>query len=175
MIRAERVCVARKLPVVYLFPLIVFMTGCSQSYPYLFLTDNCRCEVYTHRDTRNKLEIQFKAEYEVDDRIITNVEIEFRNNSADTLSLQQAHIKGASRNIRYQYNDRWVPLPYITVPPRETYTAVFQGGDTELVDDPWLKIAGERTRLEIKGLILGKKELESIRVELMPTNPKLSL
>ena len=154
--------------------LLAVCASCTQSYPYLFLTDNCRCEEYTYRDPQQRFEILFKAEYEVDERVVTTVEIEFHNRSNDTLSLQQAYLKGTSRNVRYQYNDKWVPLPYEAIAPQGSYRTIFQGGDSEVVLDPWLKIAGERTVLEIKGLMLGEKLLEMIRVELVPVNPKLT-
>ncbi|MGH2567149.1 MAG: hypothetical protein ACRDGA_02335 [Bacteroidota bacterium] len=120
------------------------------------------------------VEIEFSAEYRVGERVTTSVEIQFRNNSRDTLSLQQAFIKGTSRNIRYQYNDKAVPLPFITIPPQHEYTVFFEGTDTEIVPDPWLKIAGERTSIEIKGLLLGGKILAPVNVELAPVNPKLA-
>ncbi len=157
-----------------LLVLFTLLSGCSRTYPYLFQPDTCNCEVYTYNDPQNRLEIEFRAEYGVDERISTRVEIEFRNESRDTLSLQQATIKGTSRNIRYQYNDRAVPLPYAVIAPRGRYTVLFEGSDTEVVENPWHKIAGERTVLEIDGLMLGGRLLPPIRVELVPVNPKLS-
>ena len=155
--RADWTCDGRMIRYLVIPLFFIFWAGCSNSYPYLFLTDNCRCETYAYRDAQRQFEILFKAEYTVDERVVTTVEIEFRNNSKDTLSLQQGFIKGTSRNISYQYNSKWVPLPYEVIPPQESFTAIFRGGDTQVVPDPWQKIAGERTVLEIKGLLLGKK------------------
>ena len=152
----------------------VLLSGCSRSYSYLFLTDNCQCKEYTYRDLERRFTVVFKAEYEVDERVVTTVKIEFQNDSPDTLSLRQGFVKGTSRNIKYQYNDKWVPLPYEAIAPGGSFTVTFQGGDSEMVSDPWLKIAGERTVLELRGLVLGEQPLEPIRVELMPVNPKLS-
>ncbi|MCI0706089.1 MAG: hypothetical protein L0Y80_01210 [Ignavibacteriae bacterium] len=153
--------------------MLLAVSGCTKSYPYLFLTDNCRCEEYTYHDQRQQFDIIFKAHYEVDERVVTTVDIEFRNHSRDTLSLQQAYLKGTSRNIKYQYNNKWVPMPFEAIPPGDSYTMTFRGGDTEMISDPWQKIAGERTVLEIKSLMLGKTMLDPIRVELAPTNPML--
>jgi hypothetical protein len=60
------------------------------------------------------------------------------------------------------------------IPPGSTFTFVFEGTDTEVVENPWLKIAGERVTLEMKGLMLGEKFLPTINVELMPVNPRLN-
>ncbi len=154
--------------------LVILFAGCSSSYPYVFLTDNCHCQTYTYRDAAHKIEIELKAEYKVDERVSTTVEIAFRNNSTDTLSLQQAFIRGTSRNIRYQNNDKAIPLPYVTVPPHQEYSVILQGSDTEVVQNPWHKIAGERAVLEIKGLMLGGKMLPPLKVDFIPSNPKLS-
>lgn len=169
-----RVSANDRIPIICLSILLILLAGCSSSYPYIFLTDNCRCQTYTYRDVANKIEIEFKAVYKVDEKVSTTVEIVFRNHSRDTLSLQQAFIKGTSRNIRYQYNDKARPLPYVTVPPQQTYSVTLEGTDTEVVEDPWRKIAGERTVIEIKGLMLGEKVLSPVKVDFIPLNPKLS-
>ena len=155
-------------------PLLLLFSACTHSYPYLVLSDHCECEVYTYRNTRHNFEIEFRASYKLNDRIITSVEIQFRNNSRDTMSLKQAYLTGTSRNVRYQYNGKPRPLPYETIAPRATLNISLEGSDMENVENPWLKIAGERVVLEITGLILGKTYLPPIRVELMPMNPKLS-
>lgn len=153
---------------------LLILGGCSMTHPYLFLTENCRCEEYTFQDPKHRFAVKFEAEYRVDERIRTRVEIEFRNESRDTLSLEQAYVIGTSRNIRYQNNGRAVPLPFVRIPPRDSYLVIFEGADTEKTENPWLKIAGERTTIEIRGLMIGEKEVPPLKVELVPTNPRLS-
>ena len=152
----------------------LILSGCSYTYPYRILSDRCNCEIYTYRNPRYNIEIEFRASYKLKDRVTSSVEIQFRNSSRDTLSLKQAYLTGTSRNVRYQYNGRPRPLPFEVIPPGSTFTVAFEGSDTEVVENPWLKIAGERVTLEIKGLILGGKFLPAISVEMMPVNPKLS-
>lgn len=154
--------------------LLLIFYGCSTTHPYLFLNENCRCEVYTYQDSKRRFVVKFEAEYRVEERIRTRVRIEFENRSRDTLSLEQAYVIGTSRNIRYQNNGRAVPLPFVRIPPRESYLMIFEGADTEEAENPWLKIAGERTTIEIRGLMVGKEEIPTVRVELAPINPKLS-
>ena len=152
----------------------LFLSGCSHTYPYRILSDRCNCEVYTYRNPRYNIEIEFRASYKLKDRVTSSVEIEFRNGSRDTLSLKQAYLTGTSRNVHYQYNGRPRQLPFELIPPGSTFSFAFEGSDTEVVENPWLKIAGERVTLEIRGLILGQKFLPAISVEMMPVNPKLS-
>lgn len=102
------------------------------------------------------------------------MEIEFQHGSRDTLSLEQAFVIGTSRNIRYQNNGRAVPLPFVRIPPRESYLVIFEGADTDEAENPWLKIAGKRTTMEIRGLMLRKEEISPLKVERVPVNPKLS-
>jgi hypothetical protein len=154
--------------------LVSALSSCSTSYPYLVLTENCQCEVYTYQDAKHRFAVQFEAAYRVDDRIRTRVEIEFQNRSSDTLSLEQAYVIGTSRNIRYQNNGRAVALPFVRIPPHESSRVIFEGADTERSPNPWLKIAGERTTLEVRGLMLGTDEMPPVKVELTPIQPKLS-
>ncbi len=118
--------------------------------------------------------VQCKAVYRVDERIRTRVEFEFQNRSRDTLSLEQAYVIRTSHNIRYQNNGRAVALTFVRIPPRESTRVIFEGADTERSHNPWLKIAGERTTMEIRGLMLGKEEMPPVKVELAPIQQKLS-
>jgi hypothetical protein len=145
----------------------------TSSYPYLVTTDNCNCRRFTYRDERGRFEIDVSARYEVRDRIASTIELAFRNKSHLTLSLQQAYIKGTSTNIHYPFNDRFQPMPYEKVRPGGRYTMTLAGNDPDASDDPWLKIAGERVVIEIRGLTLGDKPLKPVMLTLVPYNPKL--
>jgi hypothetical protein len=159
--------------ILFLLPMFLVSPGCSRAYPYLIVTDNCQCERYRHESRGHGVAIEFWAEYSVNDRITSVVNILFRNQSRDTLSLKQAFIKGTSRNIRYQNNDRFVPLPFVEVPPGEEYPMTLSGSDVELVEEPWFKVAGERVRVELRGLLIGGKVIDPVVVELVPVNPKV--
>lgn len=160
--------------ILVIFFIALLCSGCTHTYPYLVLSDHCNCEIYTYRNTRDKIEIEFRASYTLSERVTSSVQLLFRNNSDDTLSLRQAYLTGTSRNVRYQYNGKRRPLPYELIPPHSSYSLAFEGTDTEAVENPWLKIVGERVVLEVTGLILGEKFLPPVSVELMPVNPKLS-
>jgi hypothetical protein len=153
-------------------PLVLI--SCTSSYPYLVLTDNCNCERYVHRDQAHKLEVEVSGTYRVSDRVFSTISISFSNRSPDTLSLRQAYLKGTSENVHYQFNGRFQPMPYVDVPPGASYTFKLEGADAEDVEEPWLRIAGERVTLEIRGLQLGDEILAPILVVLVPTNPKLT-
>jgi hypothetical protein len=145
----------------------------TAAYPYLITTDNCNCRRFTYRDERGRFEIDVSARYEVTDRISSTIELVFRNRSHLALSLQQAYIKGTSANIRYPFNDRFQPMPYEVVGPGERYTMTLAGNDPDASDDPWLKIAGERVVLEIRGLTLGDRPVQPVVLTLIPYNPRL--
>jgi hypothetical protein len=149
------------------------VSSCTSSYPYLVATDNCNCERFTYREERGRFEIDVSARYEIKDRITSTIELVFRNKSHEALSLRQAYIKGTSSNIQYPFNDRFQPMPFVQIAPGGHYTMTFSGSDSRLSDNPWLKIAGEKVGLEIRGLSLGGKTVLPIQLTLVPYNPKI--
>ena len=151
----------------------LLLSSCRSSYPYLVVTDNCNCERFTYRDERGRFEIDVAARYEVKDRIISTIELEFRNKSRMALSLRQAYIKGTSSNIQYPFNDRFQPMPYVLIPAGGHYSMTFTGADAQGTDNPWLKVAGEKIVLEIRGLTVGGKTILPIVLTLVPYNPKI--
>ena len=161
-------------PWLFAVGLLLMLAACTSSYPYLVSNDDCNCERYTYRDERGKFEIEVTARYEVTDRIASTIEIIFRNGSNESLSLRQAYIKGTSKNVQYPYNDRFQPMPFVVVPPGGMYTMTLSGSDTQASENPWLKIAGERVVLEMRGLLLGGRSLLPILITLVPRNPKIS-
>ena len=150
------------------------VTSCTSSYPYLIATDNCNCERFTYREEGGRFEIDVSARYEIKDRITSTIELVFRNRDRQALSLQQAFIKGTSSNIRYPFNDRFQPMPFVQIPPGSSYTMTLSGSDTQVSDNPWLKIAGEKVLLEIRGILLGEKKVLPIQLSLIPYNPKIA-
>jgi hypothetical protein len=149
-------------------------SSCTSSYPYLIVTDNCNCERFTYREEGGRFEIDVSARYEVKERITSTIELVFRNKSRDTLSFRQASIKGTSANIQYLSNGRFQPMPFVQIVPGNNYEMTFSGSDTRLSGDPWLKIAGEKVVLEIRGLLLGGKTVMPIQLTLVPLNPKIA-
>ena len=149
-------------------------SSCTSSYPYLVATDNCNCERFTYRDMRGRFEIDISARYEIKDKVTSTIELVFRNKSREVLSLQQAYIKGTSSNIQYPFNDRFQPMPFVHIEPGGSYSMTLTGSDARISDDPWLKIAGEKVVLEIRGLSLGGKTVLPIQLTLVPYNPKIS-
>jgi len=149
-------------------------SSCTSSYPYLVVTDNCNCERFTYREERGRFEIDVSARYEIKDKIASTIELVFRNKSREALSLKQAYIKGTSSNIQYPLNDRFQPMPFVQIAPGGHYTMTFSGSDSRVSDDPWLKIAGEKVVLEIRGLSLGGKTVLPIHLTFVPYNPKIA-
>jgi hypothetical protein len=152
--------------------MLVF-SSCTSTYPYLITTEGCNCERYVFKDANRKFEVEFTATYHVTDRVESTIDIVFRNKGHDTLSLRQAYIKGTSANVRYQFNDRFQPMPYVAIPPGQDYAMTLLGIDTEVVEEPWYKVAGERITLEISGILFGQTAVNPILVTLVPINPKL--
>ncbi len=137
------------------------------------MTDNCNCERFTYREERGRFEIDVSARYEIRDRITSTIELVFRNKSPEALSLRQAYIRGTSSNVRYPFNDRFQPMPFEQIAPGERYSMTFSGSDSRVSDDPWLKIAGEKVVLEIRGLSIGGKTIHPVLLTLVPYNPKI--
>lgn len=152
----------------------LFFSSCTSTYPYLVTTDQCNCETFSFKDELRKFEIDISARSVITDRINSTIEFVFRNRSGDSLSLRQAYLKGTSSNVRYQFSDRFQPMPFVTVPPGGTYSMTLKGSDTEVTENPWLKIAGEKIVLELKGMLLGRRPLAPIVLTLKPYNPKLA-
>jgi len=152
----------------------LLLSSCTSSYPYLVTNNDCNCERFVFRDSEGRFQIGVSARYSVGDRIHTVMEFEFRNSSRLPLSLKQAFLKGSSLNIHYEFNDRFQPMPYVVIPPSGTYMLTLEGSDVETTDDPWLKIAGEKVVIEMKGMLLGSKPLAPVILTFRPINPRLT-
>ncbi|MBI4429231.1 MAG: hypothetical protein HY562_08935 [Ignavibacteriales bacterium] len=154
---------------------VVFViSACSPTYPYLVTNDTCHCEEYTYHDRSRKIKVTIRASYKVTERIHSTIELTFRNGGTDTLDLGQAYVRGTSENVRYQYNGKSLPLPYVQIEPGDEYTITLGGSDTEVVEDPWRRIAGERVIIEIMKLRTGNITVPNVVFVLVPVNPKFS-
>ena len=150
-------------------------SGCAGSgYAYRAVTDNCNCDEFRAKDERNNIEYRFRARYRMDHGIVTTIEIGFMNKSNDTLFLDPGVVKISSRNIDYRYNNKFIPLPILILPPGSSDDVIMTGTDTS-EDDDWNKIAGEQLKITIKGLRLGFNTLGQQSVVFIPVNPKLGV
>jgi hypothetical protein len=154
--------------------LLVLVAGCAtmrSSYNYRVVNGDCNCEQYRVRD--GSVAYLFRARYRMQGGVLTSIDVELINNSSrDTLSTDEAYVKVSSLNISYQYNDRFLPLPVLNIPPYGSDSIHLTGEDVSGEDD-WTKIAGERLTVTIKDLRLGLKTLKPQQVEFVPENPKL--
>ena len=78
----------------------------------------------------------------------------------------------SSKNINYQYNNKFLPLPDLVVPPGHSEDLDLDG--KEVTASPtWKKIAGEQMTLTLKGMRLGDNMLGTQVVTFVPENPML--
>ena len=142
-------------------------------YSYLAITNNCNCETYAVSDEQNHVDYRFRAHYAMERGIVTHIEVELVNNSnSETLSTDRASVKVSSRNIAYQYNNMFLPVPPLSVEPKNSDVVTLRGRQVTEEED-WNKIAGEQLTITIKGIMLGEKELPQQSVSFVPDNPKL--
>jgi hypothetical protein len=154
------------------------LAGCAStrdSYPYRATNDDCLCERFAAKDRVNPVSYFFSATYRVDDAISTRVVVDIVNESQDTLDLSLTYVRVASRNVRYAYNNKFLPvnIPYVLPGGRRTLTLAGNSIVPVQRDDPWLKIAGEELVVTLKGMRLRGQILSSQTVTFVPYNPKL--
>lgn len=142
------------------------------TFGYLVQNDDCRCEEYATTDPKSPVHYRFRASYRMEEGFITSINIRFENRGADTLFLDPGAVMVSSRNVDYQYNNKFIPLPDMVVPPGESEELDLDG--KEVTSSPtWRKIAGEQLTLTLKGLRFGGKTLEKQVVRFVPENPML--
>ncbi len=144
----------------------------GREYVYRVSNDNCNCEEYRITDTKSGITYLFHATYKMQTGILTSIEVEISNNTADTLTFDRGAIKVSSRNVKYQYNNKFLPLPWDPVLPGNTELRKLTGKEVTEQND-WHKVAGEQLTITIKGLHLGSQELKSQTVTFVPENPNL--
>lgn len=153
---------------------VLGVSGCIGSYPYRVMNDDCMCERFVQNELGGEVVYVFSAKYKVDESISTTIEVEIQNNSLDTVDLSNAHIKVSSRNVQYQYNDRFLPVTIPFVPPGEQRKLILTGRSVgQSGDDLWLNIAGEELLVTLKDVYLRQQKLSSQVIKLVPHNPKL--
>jgi hypothetical protein len=156
-----------------LVALLSGLAGCTPHYLYRAVTENCNCEEFVLKGSTYPVDYRFRATYSMDDGIMTSIDILFMNRGKDTLLLYSGGVKVSSKNVNYQYNNRFVPLPFMVVAPGRSERVVLTGKDIGGQDD-WNKIAGERMTVTIRGIRLGETRLPEVSVEFIPENPKLA-
>lgn len=133
---------------------------------------NCDCREFVTDDPGFPVRYTFRAEYSMRSGFITNISVEISNRSGDTLRLDPGSAMVSSRNIEYQYNNKFIPLPDLVILPGDSEELKLDG--KEVTDTPsWTKIAGEQLTLTLKGMRLGLKTLKTQVVYFVPENPLL--
>ena len=141
-------------------------------YSYRVVNDDCNCEEYHTSDRMNNVDYFFRGHYKMNDGVFTTIDVEFTNRSNDTLALGLGTVKVSSRNISYQYNDKFLPLPLLTIAPHRSEVIQLTGKSLD-TEENWHKIAGEQLTLTLQGLRLGSVILPVTTVVFIPENPKL--
>lgn len=144
------------------------------TFDYFVQNENCRCREYATSDRRHPVGYRFSASYRMQEGFITSIRITVENRSAaDTLFLDPGAVRVASKNIEYQYNNRFLPLPDLVVLPGDAEEVELDG--REVTSSPtWKRIAGEQMTLTIRGIRLGETVLAEQTVTFVPENPLLT-
>jgi hypothetical protein len=150
--------------------------GCAPApepsmYFYRAINDGCNCQEYHVADRPGRVEYLFKARFRMEEGIVTDIEVELTNNSADSIFFDQGAIKVSSENVAYQYNDKFLPLPAMTIPPHRHDVVKLVGREINGKPD-WNKLAGEKLRITIKGLHAGPHDLPPQSATFVPDNPR---
>ncbi len=141
-----------------------------RSYAYRIVTADCNCAQYHVTEGRFGVEYTFQAQYRMDNGIVTEVTIDVRNNSRDTIFVDRAAAKVSSKNVQYTYNDKFLPLPILMIPPGESNTITLSGKERTGVNN-WLEIAGEQFTVTLRGLRNLTATLPPQTVTFVPENP----
>ena len=144
----------------------------DRSYVYRVSNDDCNCLEYALTDSASRIEYRFHASYTMQRGVLTEIFFAIVNRSDDTLSFERGAVKVSSRNIRYQYNNKFLPLPWDPIPPRSSGIRNLTGKEVTQ-ESNWHKIAGEQLTITIKGLSLSGRELRSQTVTFIPENPNI--
>ncbi len=139
-------------------------------YTYRAVTGECNCEEYRVTDERFQVEYRFRARYKMDNGIETEVEIDLKNNSRDTLFVDRAAAKVSSKNVQYTYNDKYLPLPILIIPPGDSNTLNLSGKE-KTGENNWFEIAGEQFSVTLRGLRNSTSDLPPQTVTFIPENP----
>ncbi|MGD0338558.1 MAG: hypothetical protein ABSB78_07190 [Bacteroidota bacterium] len=156
-------------PAIFLFACV----GCVSRYPFVVVVKDHVVRTRTIEDTVNKILYCYDASYTVKKKVSSQIILLITNNSRGVLSLGSGRIRITSRNIDYEMNGRFLPLPAVEIEPQGRYELTFSGSGRKIVDEPWQLIAGEQMVLTLRGLLLNGKEIPGHVVCLIPVNPQL--
>jgi len=168
--------ICQRIHTLLFFTAAVIIAGCAGGTEYLYRisTDGCNCTEFHLRNESAGITYVFRGTYRMDHGVMTNVEVEFQNRSRDTLFLDPGAVRITSRNIQYRYNDKFIPLPELIILPSHSDVVHLNGSDPSQTND-WNKIAGEQLMVTLRGILLGRKELQEQTVTFVPENPKLKM
>lgn len=156
-----------------LIAVIASANGCTSRYPFILMVDDRVVRTQTIEDAANGVSYRYDASYTVKSHVSSRIILIIMNKNRGTLSLGSGRIRITSRNIDYEMNDRFLPLPAVDIEPHGRYELTFRGTGRSLVDEPWQLIAGEQMVVTLRGLLLDGKEIPGHAVHLIPVNPKL--
>jgi hypothetical protein len=148
-------------------------SGCASRYPFILMVDDRVVRTQTIEDTANRVFYHYDASYTVKSKVSSRIILVITNNNRGKLSLGSGRIRITSRNIDYEMNGRFLPLPAVDIESYGKYELTFIGEGRSVVDEPWQLIAGEQIVLTLRGLLLNGKEIPGHVVRLIPVNPKL--
>jgi hypothetical protein len=150
------------------------LAGCApHTYDFLVTNRDCNCSTYTVKDKENRITYVFTATYSLDDNMLTTITMNVMNRSDKVLSFNLAHVRVSSERFDYRYNNKFVPFNPLTIGPGEKQEVQLVGQAEVKDSDEWLRIAGEKMVVTIRGIRLGDKELQIEDLEFVPVNPKL--
>jgi len=152
--------------------LVSWNCATTSSYDYRAVTNGCDCTEYRTTAREDNVMYSFRGRYSMHKGIVTSIDIEFTNRSRDSLSLEVGSVRVSSRNVDYQYNNKFLPLPTLILPPGNSETVHLEGKSISTGED-WNRIAGESVTVTVRGLRLGEKTLPPTTVQFIPENPKL--
>jgi hypothetical protein len=152
----------------------MLLVGCApHTYYFLVANQDCNCSTYTVKDKENRITYMFTATYSLDDNMLTTITMRVMNGSDKDLSFNLARVRVSSERFDYRYNNKFVPFNPLAIGPGEKQEIQLVGQAEVKDNDEWLRIAGEKMTVTIRGIRLGDKELQIEDLEFVPVNPKL--
>jgi len=154
---------------------LTLLVGCASTHTYDFLVTNrdCNCSTYTVKDKENRITYEFTATYSLDNSMLTTITMKVVNGSHKVLSFDLARVRVSSERFEYRYNNKFVPFNPLKIGPEEEQEIVLVGQAEVKDSDEWLRIAGEKMVVTIRGIRLGDTEMHIEDLEFVPVNPKL--
>jgi hypothetical protein len=151
------------------------LVGCASTHMYDFLVTNrdCNCSTYIVKDKENRITYKFTATYSLDNSMLTRITMKVVNGSHKVISFDLARVRVSSLRFEYRYNNKFVPFNPLKIRPGEEKEIMLVGQAEVRERDEWLRVAGEKMVVTIRGIRLGDKEVQIEDLEFVPVNPKL--